>query len=96
MPSNQSTPRAVESASAAGGNISSRFMESVDIKLDAYLGSASMTVGEFAALGRDSVISLNAMLNQTVELRLNGLVVARGELVAVGDKFGVKITEISK
>jgi flagellar motor switch protein FliN/FliY len=53
-----------------------------------------MTVGELAALKADALIELDAPLNQPVELRLNGLPVARGELVAVGEKFGVRLIEI--
>ncbi|MBL7358791.1 FliM/FliN family flagellar motor switch protein, partial [Escherichia coli] len=40
--------------------------------------------------------TLDAQLNTPVELRLNGVAVARGELVAVGEKFGVRLTEIAQ
>ena len=39
-------------------------------------------------------VALDAQLNSAVELTLNGVAVARGELVAVGEKFGVRLTEI--
>lgn len=47
-----------------------------------------------ANLARDDIIALDTPLNGMVELSLNGLTVARGELVAVGDQFGVRISEI--
>ena len=48
------------------------------------------------ALRLGTVVPLDATLNQSVELRLNGVAVARGELVAVGDSFAVRLTEIAK
>lgn len=73
-----------------------RLIENVGVRLEAYLGGAAMTVGELAAFRAGSVIPLDAPLNQAVELRLNGLAIAKGELVAVGDKFAVRLLEICK
>jgi len=74
--------------------LSSRLIENVTVQLEAFLGAAEMTVAELTALTPGSVVALDAQLNAAVELRLNGVAVARGELVAVGDKFGVRLTEI--
>lgn len=67
----------------------------VDVRVEAFVGAASMTVAELAALQTGAAIELDAALNTPVELRVNGLAVARGELVAIGDKFGVRIVEIA-
>lgn len=75
--------------------INTKLIESVEVALDGFLGSARMTVAELSALKEGAVLSLDSALNAPVELRLNGVVVARGELVAVGDKFAVRLTEIS-
>jgi len=72
-----------------------KLIDSVEVSLDGFLGSARMTVAELTALKEGAVIPLGAALNSPVELRLNGVAVARGELVAVGDKFAVRLTEIS-
>ena len=83
-------------ADAQLGKINPKLIETVSVTLEAYLGEARMTVAELTALKDSSVVPLNAALNQAVELRLNGLPVARGELVAVGDSFAVRLTEIAK
>lgn len=67
----------------------------VDVKLETILGHVTLTVAELNALTPDAIVSLNVSLSDPVELRLNGVVVAHGELVAVGDKFGVRITSIA-
>ncbi len=74
--------------------ISPKLIENVGVRLDAVLGGAAMTVAELTALAPGSVVSLDAQLNAPVDLRLDGVVVARGELVAVGEKFGVRLSEI--
>jgi flagellar motor switch protein FliN/FliY len=83
-------------ADAQLGKINPKLIETVSVTLEAYLGEARMTVAELTALKDSSVVPLDAALNQSVELRLNGLAVARGELVAVGDSFAVRLTEIAK
>ena len=78
------------------GKINPKLIETVSVTLEAYLGEARMTVAELTALKDSSVVPLDAALNQAVELRLNGVAVARGELVAVGDSFAVRLSEIAK
>ena len=68
----------------------------VEVVLEARLGSARMTVAELMNLKAGDCVPLDAALNQDVELRLNGSTIARGELVTVGDNFGVRILEILK
>jgi flagellar motor switch protein FliN/FliY len=90
------SPAAVAKADSALGQINPKLIETVSVTLEAYLGEARMTVAELTALKDSSVVPLDAALNQSVELRLNGVAVARGELVAVGDSFAVRLTEIAK
>ena len=87
---------APDGTAAAARTLAARMIDSVEIELQAFVGEARMTVAEFGALKTDSVVPLDAALNQAVELRLNDVVVARGELVAVGDKFGVRLTELAE
>lgn len=71
-------------------------IESVGVTLEAYLGEACMTVSELTALAKNAVVTLDAPLNQPIQLRLNGSTIAYGELVAVGESFGVRLTEIAR
>lgn len=76
------------------GSIDPKLIDKVDVTLEAFLGDARMTVGQVAGLSAGSLVELDAPLSQTVELRLNGLAVARGELVAAGDRFAVRLLEV--
>lgn len=75
--------------------VSTTLIDSVAVELDAHLGQAKMTVGALTALKPGAVVPLEAALNRPVELRLGDAIVARGELVAVDDRFGVRLTEIA-
>lgn len=70
-------------------------IDNVPVLLNAYLGSRELTVAELMALKDGAVIELDASLNHDAELRLGDKIIARGEIVAVGDKFGIRISQIS-
>ena len=78
-------------ANAAPGSL----VDNVGVAVETFLGGARMTVAELNALQNGGVIALDAALNAPVELRVNGVTIAHGELVAVGDKFGVRITALA-
>lgn len=73
----------------------SHLLGDVEIGLEAHVGRAAMTVSRFNALKPGEAIPLDAALNQSIELRLNGITVARGELVAIDERFGVRLTEVA-
>lgn len=87
------SPSNVSSASAAGAFPDS-VLESVQVELEAFVGRAEVTIGDLKRLKRGDTIALSAQMNQAIELRLNGKAIARGEVVAVGDNFGIRLTEI--
>ena len=97
MPSSDSPPLASGKAvKSALPGVNPKLIDAVDVSLEAFLGTARMTVAELFALEKGALIELDASLNRAVELRLNGMIVARGELVAAGDRFAVRLVEISK
>ncbi len=81
---------------AAGGKLGGLLLENVDVKVETYLGETSMTIAQLNALKSGGVVALGAALNELVELRVNGVTIAHGELVAVGDKYGVRITSVAQ
>jgi flagellar motor switch protein FliN/FliY len=67
---------------------------SLTIDVVAQLGRGTMTIDELACLGSGEVVRLDTPLNGVIDLTLNGAIVARGEIVAIDDQFGVRVTEI--
>jgi len=68
----------------------------LDIALDASieLGRTQMSVKEILDLGGGSVIELEKAAGETVDFLVNGKIIARGEVVVIEGKFGIRITEI--
>lgn len=77
------------------GEVAPSIADAIDLRLEAYLGDVRLTLASLKALRGGSVLALEAPLNALVELRLNGVCVAEGELVAVGDNFGVRISKVA-
>jgi flagellar motor switch protein FliN/FliY len=68
----------------------------VKVKVSVSLGGAEMTVAKLFSLSANEVIALDRSVDAPVDVKLNDKVIARGALVAVGDNFGVRISEILK
>ncbi|WP_243391165.1 FliM/FliN family flagellar motor switch protein [Xanthomonas prunicola] len=66
----------------------------VKAKLVAHVGQVEMSVDQIMALKQSDVVPLEESCEALVTLMLNGKAVARGELMAVGDKLGVRIQEL--
>ena len=86
---------AVDAAQLAP-NLSSNFrlLQDVDVKLTVEIGSAELTLRELLALGESSVIELDRQANELLDVFVNGTLIGRGEVVTVGDRFGVRMTEL--
>lgn len=92
----QSPSSKSDTSTPAGRSLAARMIDEVEVEIEAFVGGTRMTVADLGALKPQSVVTLDAPLNQAVELRLNGTVIAHGELVAVGDKFAVRLSEIAE
>lgn len=66
----------------------------VQVALVAELGQSKMTVAQLFKLEKRDVVTLDQTLDAPVTLLLNGKAVARGELLAVEEHLGVRITEL--
>jgi len=66
----------------------------VALEVSVALGSSHMSIGEILALRTGSVVELDKLAGEPVDVSVNGTLVARGEVVVVDEKFGVRITEV--
>lgn len=76
--------------------IDSTVFKDIQVPLQAKLGQATLTVADLLALKSGSIVKLNTQMNALIELRLNDSIVARGEIVAVDDNFGVRIVDVAE
>jgi flagellar motor switch protein FliN/FliY len=69
------------------------FLNAVKVRLAVRVGGAEISVAELLELKQGAVLSLDRLVEQPLDVLVDEHVVARGMLVAVGDHFGVRITE---
>ena len=83
---------------AQGGPVSAaaelQRLNDVGLELTVEVGRTRMTLGQALALGPGSVITLDRLADQPVDLLVNGMPVARGEVVVIDDVFGLRVTQI--
>ena len=89
-------PTLSESVTARSPSLGERLdlVEHVNVKLDVVVGQVSLPIDQLFSLSEGSVLSLDTLVDSPVEVRLNGKLIARGELLAVDEHFGIQITDI--
>lgn len=66
----------------------------IPLRVTVELGRTKMPVNELLNLGQGSVIELNKLAGEPMEVLVNDKLIARGEAVVVNEKFGVRLTDI--
>ena len=76
------------------GDIDINFLFDVQLSIIVEVGRTQMLVGNLLELEEQSIIELDSMVGQPLDIRANDLLVARGEVIVVNEKFAVRITDI--
>ncbi|MBL4824040.1 MAG: FliM/FliN family flagellar motor switch protein [SAR324 cluster bacterium] len=81
-------------ASVSSGDIDINFLFDVQLSIIVEVGRVQMLISDLLELGEESIIELDSMVGQPLDIRANDLLVARGEVIVVNEKFAVHITDI--
>ena len=71
------------------------FILDIPLEITVELGRVKMLINELLKLGQGSVIELSKPAGETLEVLANQKVIAKGEVVVVNDKYGIRLTEIA-
>ena len=82
------TPAALRGVDSLG------FVMDVPVELTVVIGRRSMKIGEILRLGPGSVLELDKASGEPLDVYANGRLIARGEAVVVGERYGVRLTEV--
>lgn len=66
----------------------------IPVKLTVELGRTKLTIKQLLELAQGSVIELEGLAGEPMDILINGYLVAQGEVVVIDDKYGIRITEI--
>lgn len=78
----------------ANGAPRKRLVDHVEVLCEAVLGSGSLTIGQLDRLTPGETLLLDSSPADPADIRVNGKVIARGEVVTVDNRFAIRITEI--
>ena len=81
-----------DQGSASADNL--RVLENIDVKLTVEVGSAELKIKELLRLNEGSVIELDRLAGDPLDILINGTMIAKGEVVMVGERFGIRFVEI--
>lgn len=70
------------------------FILDIPLELSVELGRTRMLVNDLLQLGQGSIVELNKLAGEPLEVYINRKLIARGEVVVVNEKFGVRLTDI--
>ena len=85
---------AVPDAAPAADDADLARLHNVPVELAVEIGRTRMTIGDTLGLGPGSIITLNRMAGEPVDLLVNGRPIARGEVVVIDEEFGLRVTEV--
>ena len=70
------------------------FLLDIPLEISVELGRTKILINELLKLGQGSVIELSKLAGETLEILANHKLIARGEVVVVNEKYGIRLTEI--
>ena len=88
---------ATAAAGSGDGSINTRNLDvllDIPMEVSVQLGSTHMQIRELLQLGQGSVVELEKMAGEPLEVLVNQRLVARGEVVVVNEKFGIRLTDV--
>jgi flagellar motor switch protein FliN len=71
-----------------------RLLENIGVSLTVEVGRAELTIRDLLRLSEGSVIELNRLAGDPLDVLVNGTPIAKGEVVMVGDRFGIRFGQI--
>ena len=71
-----------------------RVLENIDVKLTVEVGGAEIKLRELLRINEGSVVELERLAGDPLDILANGTIIAKGEVVMIGERFGIRFTEV--
>lgn len=85
----------IEPARPVGGvDLDMERIKNIPVQLTAELGRTRVTIKNLLGLSQGSVVELDGLAGQPLDVFINGYLIAQGEVVVVNDKYGIRLTDI--
>ena len=90
----QPTPSADTQAPHQASVENLRVLENIEVQLSVEVGRTEIKIRDLLRLNEGSVVELDRLAGDPLDILVNGTMIAKGEIVMVGERFGVRFTEI--
>ena len=90
-------PEAAKGAANAPSKVTAenlRVLENVEVQMTVEVGNTEIKIRDLLRLNEGAVIELDRLAGDPLDILVNGTMIAKGEIVMVGERFGVRFTEI--
>jgi len=84
-----------DGATGAGFGQNMRLLADIPVRMSVEVGSTQLRLAEIMALAEGSVVQLDRQADELLDIMVNGTLVARGEVVTVNGRYGVRVIEIA-
>jgi len=81
-------------AASVDNNPNLNVILNIPVQMSLELGRTKMDLRDLLSLGQGSVVELERMIDEPLDVLVNGALVAHGEVVVVDNKFGIRLTDI--
>ena len=72
-----------------------KVLENIEVKLTVEVGSSELKIRDLLRLNEGSVVELERLAGDPLDILANGVPIAKGEVVMVGERFGFRFTEVT-
>ena len=71
-----------------------KLLENIEVKLTVEVGGTKITIRDLLKLNEGSIVELERLAGEHLDILVNGTLLAKGEIVLVGERLGIRFTEI--
>ena len=95
MAENEAEAKVEETVTDKAGLDNLKVLENIEVKLTVEVGSTELKIRDLLRLNEGSVVELERLAGDPLDILANGVQIAKGEVVMVGERFGIRFTEVT-
>ncbi len=93
-PSSSAAPKSASSASAIEQQLDATLLKSIPVTISVEVGRSVLKISDLLRLTQGSVVELDRIAGEPVDLLVHNTVIAQGEVVLVNDRYGIRLTRV--
>ena len=95
MAENETKPSSDDNNANNSGIDNLKVLENIEVKLTVEVGSTELKIRDLLRLNEGSVVELERLAGDPLDILADGVKIAKGEVVMVGERFGIRFTEVT-